>query len=54
MSGLLDALGYVGDVLNKPGRAVRGLLSGNLNEGLAAFNRATEPGALKVLLTMSD
>ncbi len=37
MSGLLDALGYVGDTLDKPGRAVRGLLAGNAQEGLAAL-----------------
>jgi hypothetical protein len=41
MSDILDALqsgmGYVGSALDKPGRAVRGLLSGNLNEGFAAL-----------------
>lgn len=31
----LGGLGYIGSVLNKPGRAVRGLLDGNLNEGLS-------------------
>jgi hypothetical protein len=36
MSALLDALGYVGDALGKPGRAVRGVLGGRLDEGLAA------------------
>lgn len=37
MPSLLDMLGYVGDSLDKPGRAVRGLLSGNSREGLAAI-----------------
>lgn len=36
MSALLDALGYAGDLLDKPGRAVRGLLSGRPDE-LASF-----------------
>lgn len=35
-NALLDALGYVGDALNKPGRAVRGLLGGRPEEALAA------------------
>lgn len=33
----MNALGYAGGVLDKPGRAVRGLLSGRLDEGLAAL-----------------
>ena len=33
---LSEALNYLGSALDKPGRAVRGLLSGNLREGLAA------------------
>lgn len=37
MDSILDALGYVGDVLAKPGRAVRGLLTGNARESLAAL-----------------
>ena len=37
MSALLDALGYVGDSLAKPGRAVRGVLAGRMDEGLAAL-----------------
>lgn len=37
METLLDMLGYVGDSINKPGRAVRGLLGGNTREGLAAI-----------------
>lgn len=37
MDSLMDALSYVGDSLDKPGRAVRGLLSGNSREGLAAL-----------------
>jgi hypothetical protein len=37
VNALLDALGYVGDSLDKPGRAVRGLLAGNFREGLAAL-----------------
>lgn len=37
LDSLMDALGYVGDALDKPGRAVRGLLSGNAREGLAAL-----------------
>lgn len=36
MSAILDALGYVGDALDKPGRAVRGLLGGRPEEALAA------------------
>lgn len=36
MSAILDALGYVGDSLDKPGRAVRGLLGGRPEEALAA------------------
>jgi hypothetical protein len=36
MSTLLDALGYVGEALDKPGRAVRGLLGGRPGEALAA------------------
>lgn len=35
MSALLDALDYAGSTLAKPGRAVRGLISGNANEGAA-------------------
>ena len=39
--GLLESLGsglgYVGDSLDKPGRAVRGLLAGKAREGLAAL-----------------
>ena len=34
-NALLDALGYVGDVLDKPGRAVRGLLGGRPEEAAA-------------------
>lgn len=37
MSAILDALGYVGDSLDKPGRAVRGLLGGRPEEALAAI-----------------
>ncbi|HUR53517.1 MAG TPA: hypothetical protein VMZ71_05280 [Gemmataceae bacterium] len=37
MSMLLDALGYLGDTLDKPGRAVRGLLGGRPEEILAAI-----------------
>lgn len=37
MSALLDALGYVGDSLDKPGRAVRGLLGGRPDEAMAAI-----------------
>lgn len=37
MSYLLDALGYAGDSLAKPGRAVRGLLGGRPDELLAAL-----------------
>ena len=37
MSALLDALGYVGDAMGKPGRAVRGVLGGHLDEALAAI-----------------
>lgn len=37
MSAILDALGWVGDSLDKPGRAVRGLLGGRPEEGLAAI-----------------
>jgi hypothetical protein len=41
MSDILDALlsgaDYLGSAIGKPGRAVRGLLSGNTNEGLAAL-----------------
>lgn len=33
----LDAMQYAGGVLEKPGRAVRGLLAGNAREGLAAL-----------------
>lgn len=36
-SALLDALGYVGASLDKPGRAVRGLLGGRPEEALAAI-----------------
>lgn len=48
-SALLDALGYVGDALGKPGRAVRGLLAGRADEAAAAipFSDAlglTDPG----------
>jgi hypothetical protein len=35
MSTLLDALGYLGDSLDKPGRAVRGLLAGRPDEAAA-------------------
>lgn len=37
MNSILDALGYVGDVLNKPGRAVRGLLAGKPEEAAAVL-----------------
>lgn len=37
MSALLDALEYAGSVMDKPGRAVRGLLAGKPEEGLAAL-----------------
>lgn len=37
MEELLNALGYVGDALDKPGRAVRGALAGRGNEALAAI-----------------
>lgn len=37
MSALLDALDYATGVLDKPGRAARGLLAGNTREGLAAL-----------------
>jgi hypothetical protein len=37
MSSILDALEYAGSVLDKPGRAVRGLLAGRPGEGLAAL-----------------
>lgn len=37
MSALLDALDYATGVLDKPGRAARGLLAGNAREGLAAL-----------------
>lgn len=37
LDSLLSALGYVGSALDKPGRAVRGLLAGNAREGLAAL-----------------
>lgn len=37
LDSLLDALGYVGDSLAKPGRAVRGLLAGRPDEALAAI-----------------
>lgn len=37
LDALGDALGYVGDSLNKPGRAVRGLLGGRPEEALAAI-----------------
>lgn len=37
MSGIMDALGYASDALDKPGRAVRGLLAGKGREGLAAI-----------------
>lgn len=36
-NALLDALGYVGDSLNKPGRAVRGVLGGRPEEAKAAI-----------------
>lgn len=36
MSWFTDALGYAGDALDKPGRAVRGLLAGRGDEALAA------------------
>ncbi len=35
MSSILDALGYVGDTLSKPGRAVRGVIGGRMDEGLS-------------------
>ncbi len=35
MSALMDALSYLGETLDKPGRAVRGLLAGRPDEGLA-------------------
>lgn len=35
--GALNTLGYLGASLDKPGRAIRGLLTGNLREGLAAI-----------------
>lgn len=37
MSAILDALGYLGDSLDKPGRAVRGLLGGRPEEAMAAI-----------------
>lgn len=37
MNGILDALTYIGDSLDKPGRAVRGLLGGRPEEALAAI-----------------
>lgn len=37
MSDILDALGYVGDALSKPGRAVRGVLAGKPEELAAAI-----------------
>ena len=41
MAGLIESLtsglGYVGDALDKPGRAVRGVLAGKGREGLAAL-----------------
>lgn len=37
MSALLDALSYIGDSLDKPGRAVRGTLAGRPDEALAAI-----------------
>jgi hypothetical protein len=37
MSGLGDALDYIGGSIDKPGRAVRGLLAGKPREGLAAL-----------------
>jgi hypothetical protein len=35
-NAIMDALGYVGDSLDKPGRAVRGVLAGKGREALAA------------------
>ena len=35
-NAILDALGYIGDTLDKPGRAVRGVLGGRPGEALAA------------------
>lgn len=37
MEELLNALGYVGDAINKPGRAVRGLVAGRPDEIAAAI-----------------
>ncbi len=37
LDSLLDALGYAGEALNKPGRAVRGVLAGNPDELAAAI-----------------
>ncbi len=37
MSEILDALGYIGDTLSKPGRAVRGVLAGRPDELAAAI-----------------
>lgn len=37
LDSLMDALGYVGDALDKPGRAVRGVLGGRPEEALAAL-----------------
>jgi hypothetical protein len=36
MDALMNALGYVGDALDKPGRAVRGVLAGKGREALSA------------------
>lgn len=36
-NALMDAIGYVGDSLEKPGRAVRGVLAGKGREALAAI-----------------
>ena len=37
MEDLLSALGYIGDAIDKPGRAVRGLLAGRPDEAAAAI-----------------
>lgn len=37
MEELLGALGYIGDAINKPGRAIRGLLAGRPDEAAAAI-----------------
>lgn len=37
LGGAMGGLGAIGNSLDKPGRAVRGLLGGNLREGLAAI-----------------